>query len=427
MTGPSTSTPEMATDPKSNEEQPMTKTVAEYPFPVVPPAEAVRAYHRVCEDRPMTKVTMPIGGDVWVVHRHRAARQVLESQVFVRGPFARGEQEIPYFVQFPDFLRATVQFADAPQHTRLRKLVAKAFTARRVNTLREGAEVIADELLDAMAQRGPEANLVDDFALPLPIRVIGELLGVPPADRDKFAAWSQSTLATSGMSTDEIANAGIQLYTYLATLVGERRAEPRDDLISALAGARELDDSLSDDEILTMAMLLIVGGFDNTANFINLGVVALLRHPDQLQTLLADIDGVVATTVEEVLRHGFFAVGNDVAGMGGLPPLVASVDTEIDGMPVKKGECVLIDAAATNHDPEVFENSERFDVTRKPNPHLTLNHGMHHCLGAPLARMEMQVAIGSLFRRFPTLALAGEPQYATEYLTAGMSELPVTW
>ena len=176
-----------------------------------------------------------------------------------------------------------------------------------------------------------------------------------------------------------------------------------------------------------MAMLLIVGGFDNTANFINQGVLALLRNPDQLKVLLADIDEVVATTVEEVLRHGFFAIGENVVGSGGLPPFVALEDVDIDGVLVKKGEAVLVDPASTNHDPRVFENSGDFDVTRESNPHLTFSHGMHHCLGAPLARMEMQVALAALFTRFPTLQLAGEPEYATEYLTAGMSVLPVTW
>jgi cytochrome P450 len=405
----------------------MTRTVPQYPFPAVPPNRAVEAFQRVLDDRPMTKVPMPVGGEAWVIHRYHAAKQMLENPKFVRGPFARGEQPTPYFVHFPDFLKTTIQFADPPDHTRLRKLVAKAFTARRISQLRAGTQRIADELLSAMAQKGGPANLVAEFSLPLPIRVISELLGVPLSDRDKFVEWSKSTLATSGMTEEQIAQAGAELYVYLAELIAARRVEPRDDLLSALAAAREDDDSLTDEEILRMAMIIIVGGFDNTANFINLGVVALLRNPDQLKLLLADIDGVVATTVEEVLRHGFFAVGEKVTGSGGLPPFTAIDDIEIDGVLIKKGESVLIDPASTNHDPSVFDNSAAFDVTRSPNRHLTLSHGVHHCLGAPLARMEMQVALASLFRQFPTLQLAGEPQYATEYLTAGMSDVPVRW
>lgn len=405
----------------------MTKTVPQYPFPATTPDEAVEALHRVLDDRPMTKVAMPVGGEAWVIHRYDAAKQMLENPKFIRGPFARNEQPTPYFVHFPDFLKTTIQFADPPDHTRLRKLVAKAFTARRIARLREGTQRIADELLDAMGHTAAPANLVTEFSLPLPIRVISALLGVPLSDRDRFIEWSKSTLATSGMTEDEITQAGTELYLYLVELIGARRAEPRDDLLSALAAARDEDDSLSDEEILRMAMIIIVGGFDNTANFINLGVVALLRNPDQLKHLLGDIDGVVATTVEEVLRHGFFAVGENVTGSGGLPPFTAAEDVEIDGVLIKKGEAVLIDPASTNHDPRIFDNSGTFDVLRTPNRHLTLSHGVHHCLGAPLARMEMQVAIGSLFRRFPALELAGEPQYATEFLTAGMSELPVRW
>ncbi|MGO9927352.1 MAG: cytochrome P450 [Mycobacterium sp.] len=405
----------------------MTKTVPQYPFPATSPEKAVEAYHRILEDRPMTKVTMPVGGYAWVIHRYQAAKEMLESPKFVRGPFARGELEPPYFVHYPDFLKTTIQMADPPEHTRLRKLVAKAFTARRIAQLRDGTQRIADELLDTMAAKGAPANLVAEFSLPLPIRVISELLGVPLSDRDKFVEWSKSTLATSGMTEQEIAQAGAELYLYLAELIAARRDEPRDDLLSALAAARDEDDSLTDEEILRMAMVIIVGGFDNTANFINQGVVALLRNPDQLKLLLADIDGVVPTAVEEVLRHGFFAIGEKVTGSGGLPPFLAAEDVEIDGVLVKKGEAVLIDPASANHDPGEFENSGDFDVTRTPNRHLTLSHGVHHCLGAPLARMEMQVALASLFTRLPTLQLAGEPEYATEYLTAGMSVLPVTW
>lgn len=405
----------------------MTDTRAQYPFPASPPEKAVETYHRILDERPMTKVAMPTGGEAWVIHRHEAAKQMLESPKFVRAPFARGEQEIPYFVHFPEFLKSTLMFADPPSHTRLRKLVAKAFTARRVSRLRESTIAIAENLLDAMEQRGGQADLVESYALPLPITVLSELLGVPVSDRDKFIKWSQSTLATSGMTEKESAEAGAQLYAYLSELIAARREEPRDDLLSALATAREQDDSLTDAEILPIAMLLIVGGFDNTANFINTGVLSLLRNPDQLKIFLGDIDGVVATTVEEVLRHGHFAVGQDFTGFGGLPPFVAAEDVEIDGVLIRKGEAVTVEPAGVNHDPQVFANSDAFDITRKDNPQLTLSHGVHHCLGAPLARMEIQVALASLFRRYPNLKLAGEPEYAADFITAGMSSLPVTW
>ncbi|MFI0354933.1 cytochrome P450 [Actinomadura sp. 9N407] len=405
----------------------MTETAAPYPFPPTEPEDAVEQYRRVIADRPMTKVMFPFGGEGWVVHRHQAARELVGSPKFARGPFAQGELEVPFFVPFPDFLKTTLQFADPPDHTRLRRLVAKAFTARRVARLREGTQRIADELLDGMVEHGSPANLVELFSLPLPIRVISELLGVPVSDRDRFIDWSKSTLATSGMTAEEIAAAGTELYVYLSELIAARRAEPRDDLLSALAGAGEQDDSLTDGEILPIAMLLIVGGFDNTANFINLGALSLFRNPDQLQALLADVDRVVVTAVEEILRHGHFAVGEQAGGLGSLVPYVATEDVEIDGTLIRKGEAAAIDPASANHDPTVFDAPAAFDITRENNPHLTLNHGVHHCLGAPLARMEMQVALGTLFRRFPALAMAGEPEYASEFLTAGIHVLPVTW
>ncbi len=405
----------------------MTETAARYPFPPTSPEQAVENYRQVIADRPMTKVTFPFGGDGWIIHRHQAAKEMLQNPNFVRGPFARGEREVPFFVQFPDFLKTTLQFADPPDHTRLRKLVVKAFTARRVARLREGTSRIADELLDGMVAHGAPANLVEHFSLPLPIRVISELLGVPSSDQDKFIEWSKSTLATSGMTEEEILEAGAQLYGYLSELIAARRAEPRDDLLSALATARDKDDSLTDEEILPVAMLLIVAGFDNTANFINLSVLSLLRNPDQLRALLADIDGVAATAVEEVLRHGHFTAGEKVNGLGSLVPYVATEDVEIDGTLIRKGEAVAIDPASTNHDPKAFDAPGVFDITRESNPHLTLNHGLHHCLGAPLARMEMQVALTTLFGRLPTLKLAGEPEYASEFLTAGMQVLPLAW
>ncbi|MEW2353408.1 cytochrome P450 [Spirillospora sp. NPDC029432] len=405
----------------------MTEIAAQYPFAPTAPAQAAENYRHVIADRPMTKVDFPFGGEGWVIHRHQAARQMLESSKFVRGPFARGERDVPFFVPFPDFLKGTLQFADPPDHTRLRRLVAKAFTARRVALLREGTQRIADELLDGMAEHGSPADLVGHFSLPLPIRVLSELLGVPAEDRDRFIEWSKSTLATSGMTQEAIIESGARLHVYMSELIAERRAEQRDDLLSALATARDKDESLTDEEILPIAMLLIIGGFDNTANFINLGVLALLRNPDQKEALLADIDAVAPTAVEEVLRHGHFAVGEKAGGLGSLVPYVATEDVEIDGTLIREGECVALDPSSVNHDPAVFEDPASFDVARERNPHLTLNHGVHHCLGAPLARMEMQVALGSLFRRFPTLKAAGEPEYASEFLTAGINAFPVSW
>jgi cytochrome P450 len=174
-------------------------------------------------------------------------------------------------------------------------------------------------------------------------------------------------------------------------------------------------------------MIIIVGGFDNTANAIDAGVHALLRHPEVLDVLLRDVDGVIDTAVEELLRHGQMRQGTQVTATTGSVPFVATEDVEIDGTLISKGECVVADSRSANHDPSVFECPEVFDLTRSRNPHLGLNHGRHLCLGASLARMEMQVAIGSLFKRFPQLKLAGAPEYLEGVLGEGMTSLLVQW
>ncbi|RSN72148.1 cytochrome P450 [Actinomadura sp. WAC 06369] len=404
----------------------MTVAKAEFPFGPVPPAEALQIMRAIRDDRPMTKVAFPVGGECWMLHRHETCRAVLEDRRFVRKPFTDG-RPVPYAFEFPAFLTQTLQFMDPPDHTRFRRLVSKAFTLRRVERLRGKVQDIADELVDAMVAAGPPANLVESFALRLPIRVIGDMLGVPQDGRGDFVRWSHAMLATSGMTEDEVTEAMTSLYLYLQELMTRKRDDPRDDLLSALVAARDADDRLTDDEIIQIAMLLVAGGFDNTANFIELGVQALLADPGQHAALLADIDGVIATAVEEILRHGGFVLGQEMGGFAGLVPFVASEDVELDGVLIKAGDAVAVDLGTANHDDGVFADSDRFDVTRERNPHLTLSHGLHHCLGAPLARMELQVGIATLFRRLPELKLAGEPVYLEGVLTGGMTDLPVTW
>ncbi|MEV5829462.1 cytochrome P450 [Spirillospora sp. NPDC052242] len=404
----------------------MTVARAEFPFGPVPPAEALQIMRAIRDDRPMTRVTFPVGGECWMLHRHETCRAVLEDRRFVRRPFTDG-RPVPYAFAFPAFLTQTLQFMDPPDHTRFRRLVSKAFTLRRVERLRGKVQEVADELVDAMVETGPPANLVESFALRLPIRVIGDMLGVPEDGRGNFVRWSHAMLATSGMTEDEVTEAMTSLYLYLQELMTRKRDDPRDDLLSALVAARDADDRLTDDEIIQIAMLLVAGGFDNTANFIELGVQALLADPGQHAALLADIDGVIPTAVEEILRHGGFVLGREMSGFAGLVPFVASEDVELDGVLIKAGDAVAVDLSTANHDDGVFADSDRFDVTRERNPHLTLSHGLHHCLGAPLARMELQVGIATLFRRLPELKLAGEPVYLEGVLTGGMTDLPVTW
>ncbi|MGW0175020.1 cytochrome P450 [Rhodococcus sp. NPDC003322] len=375
----------------------------------------------------MTKMTMPFGGDVWVIHRNAAARQMLGDPRFVREPFRTGERVVPYFVEFPEFLKTTLQFEDPPQHTKLRKLVQKSISPKRVRAMRESAVEFANHLIDEMMAKGAPANLVHDYAVALPIQMLANLLGVPPEDRPKFQKWSSATLAVANMPEEEVVANMTELVGYMMALIDERRKNPREDLLSDLTNAQHKDDTLTDAEILPIAMVLIIGGFDNTANFICFGALSLLKNPDQLKVLLEDVDGVAPTAVEEILRHGRMAFGDSVTGGGGLVPFVATEDVEIDGHVIAKGEAVLVDPASVNHDGVAVTDGEKFDVRREGNPHLTLSYGLHHCLGAPLARMEMQVAIAELFKRMPGLTLAGEPAVDTNLLTEPVVDVPVTW
>ena len=406
-----------------------TKSAApvEYPFAAVSPQEAIERYLRIAEDRPMTKMTMPYGGDAWVIHRTEAARTMLADRRFVREPFRTGERVVPYFVEFPDFLKSTIQFQDPPEHTKLRRLVQHAISPKAVKGMRESAIVYANELIDGFVEKGGPINLVHEYALGLPIQMLCNLLGIPPEDRDKFERWSSSTLAVAGVSEEEIMTNMMELVGYTTALIEQRRKEPQDDLLSALANARDADDTLTDEEILPIALILILAGFDNTANFICRGVLALLNNDEQREVFLSDIDGLAPTAVEEVLRHGGFELGLPVAGGGGLVPFVAVEDVEIDGQVIARGEAVLIDPQATAHDGIALSDSEKFDIRRQNNPHLTLSYGLHHCLGAPLARMEMQVGIAELFKRLPSLRLVGAPVINLDHISQPITDLAVAW
>jgi cytochrome P450 len=399
----------------------MNQIATDYPFAPVSAAEAAERYRAIAADRPMTKVTMPFGGDAWVIHRTEAARAMLGDPRFVREPFRTGERVVPYFVEFPEFLRKTLQFEDPPHHTKLRRLVQKAISPKQVRAMREGAVAYANSLIDEMVAKG------DTAALPLSIQLLCTLLGVPPEDHDKFEKWASSTLAVAGMSEEEVvANMG-ELYMYVVELIQLRRREPLDDLISSLANARDKDDTLTDEEILPIAMLLVVAGFDNTANFITTGIASLLQHPAQLELFLTDPDGLAPTATEETLRHGRFSLGIPVAGGGALVPFVATEDVEIDGQLVATGEAIMIDPGATAHDGIALADAEKFDITRQNNPQLTLSYGLHHCLGAPLARMEMQVALAELFKRLPQIRLTSAPVINHDHLSQPITHLDATW
>ncbi|WP_431961376.1 cytochrome P450 family protein [Actinacidiphila sp. bgisy160] len=315
----------------------------------------------------------------------------------------------------------TMLRADPPDHTRLRRLVSKAFTARRVAELEPRVQAITDELLDAIVPAG-RADLVEDFAVPLPVTVISELLGVPVSDRYDFQRWTDDMVLQGPRPPDpaKIEAAWQQMHGYLTGLLDAKRAHPGDDLLSALIATHDDEQRLDRHELIAMAFLLLVAGYITTVNLIGNGIAALLTHPDQLRLLREDPE-LLPGAIEEFLRYD-----------GPVNPGIARFareDLTIAGVAVPRGATVVVASAIADRDPARFADPDRLDITRADNAHLAFGHGIHYCLGAPLARLEGRIAIGTALRRLPGLALAvpaDELRWRPRVLR-GPSRLPVTF
>jgi cytochrome P450 len=306
--------------------------------------------------------------------------------------------------------------SDPPDHTRLRRLVATAFTMRRVELMRPRIVEITDELLAGLAGR-EQVDLVDDFAFPLPVTVICELLGVPYADREDFRTWS--TVLLSAGEIDAVVAAGKNMAAYLHELIAAKRADPVDDMLSALIQARDDGDRLDEAELVSMAFLLLVAGHETTVNLIANGTLALLQHPDQRAALRAD-PALLPGAIEEFLRYD--------GPISHATIRYTTEPVEIGGVTIPGGEFVVIALGSANRDDDRFADADRLDVTRPAGGHLAFGHGIHFCVGAPLARLEGQIAIGRLFDRFPDLALAvdaNELRWRHSTLLRGLESLPV--
>jgi len=309
---------------------------------------------------------------------------------------------------------------DPPDHTRLRTLVSKTFTPRMIERLRPRVEVLADELLDGIA-RQRRVDFVKTFAFPLPVTVIAEMLGVPAADWEPFRHWSSVLAAdldpvpASGKRHNTLA-AGRALFNYLGRVIAIRRKDPRDDLISDLIAVEEAGDRLSEQELRTLCILLLVAGNETSVGLLANGLLALLRNRTQLERVRDD-PSIAESTVEELLRYD-----SPVQ----VTSRIAIQEQVIAGRVIAPGEEVFTLLGAANHDPEVFASPERLDVGRDPNPHLAFSRGLHFCLGAPLARLEGQVAMAMLLRRFPGLRLDGEPEWRMTLSLRGVTHLPLS-
>ncbi len=388
-------------------------------------ADPYPTYARLRSSAPVYRAALPDGRGVWLITRYEDVLAVLKDQRFVkdwRGALTPEQlAQVPPIPEVMKPLSQNMLDTDPPDHERLRALVSKAFTPRLIERLRPRVQAISDGLLDAVQDRG-EMDLIDDYAFPLPITVIVELLGVPAEDRNNFREWSDA--AVSGNASQEymeqILIPHMQAFTdYLHALFEEKRSNPKDDLVSALVRAEEAGDRLSEDELLGMVFLLLVAGHETTVNLIGNGVLALLQHPDQLRKLKED-PSLIKPAVEELLRYD--------GPVETSTERFAREDVEIGGQVIPRGEMVLVVLAAADHDPERFPDPDELDITRTDNRHLAFGKGIHHCLGAPLARMEGQIAISTLLRRMPNLRLKGSPESLTwrpGLVLRGLRSLPV--
>jgi cytochrome P450 len=376
--------------------------------------------------RPVLQVPIPDwnGPGMWMLTRYRDVHGALRDPRFsverIRAPLVRDN-----LTRMPEFLRQSAQglrsmlIMDPPDHTRVRKLVNKAFTPKRIAALRGHIEALVATLLDEAAERG-RFDVIHDLAEPLPAIVIAELLGVPTEDHRQFREWSSALISgmasQSGEARENATAAGRRIFGYLADIIADRRRAPREDLISAMIQAQEERDALTDAELLATSNLLLLAGHETTTNLIGNGMLALLREPDEWRRLCAQPD-LLPSAIEELLRFD---------GPVQATLRVALEDVVIDEHVIPEGSLVLTSIGAANHDPAVFTNPDRLDLARDPNPHLAFGFGTHFCLGAPLARLEAQLAFEALTRRFPKLALADDrPAYRLNPVLRGLVRLEV--
>jgi cytochrome P450 PksS len=383
-------------------------------------------YAKLRAESPVHRTVLPTGEPAWLVTRYDDVAAVLKDERFVKEPaHALTPQEVarlPWFRRLFKSLKRNMLEVDPPDHSRLRALVAKAFTPRLIDGMRPRIGSLTNHLLDKVYNRG-RMDLIRDYALPLPCTIIAEILGVPAADRHQFHRWSKAVL-DAAMSTWSLVKAvpNVLLFIrYLRRIIKNRRAVPQDDLISALTRVEEGGDRLSENELLAMVFLLLVAGHETTVHLIGTGMLTLLQHPDQLDLLRND-PSLMKTAVEELLR---FTSPVEMA-----TERFTREDVTIARVTIPRGNMVFPVLASANRDERQFADPDSLDITREPNKHVAFGIGAHFCLGAPLARLEGQIALATLLRRLADMRLAVHPEllrWRGGLLLRGLKALPVTF
>ncbi|MCX5140757.1 cytochrome P450 [Streptomyces sp. NBC_00338] len=386
------------------------------------------AYAWLREHSPVHRTTLPSGVEAWLVTRYADAREALADSRLSKNPahhaesaHAKGKTGIPG--ERKAELMTHLLNIDPPDHTRLRRLVSKAFTPRRIAEFAPRVQELTDHLIDSFAEKG-EADLIHEFAFPLPIYAICDLLGVPREDQDDFRDWAGMMIRHGGGPRGGVARSVKKMRNYLLELIHRKREDPGDDLISGLIRASDHGEHLTENEAAAMAFILLFAGFETTVNLIGNGVHTLLGHPGQRErlqrSLAAGETELLATGIEELLRYD---------GPVELATWRYATETlTIGGQEVGEGDPVLVVLAAADRDPERFDGPDTLDLARRDNQHLGYGHGIHYCLGAPLARQEGQAALATLLKRLPDLRLAGEPadlRWRGGLIMRGLRTLPV--
>jgi cytochrome P450 len=387
-------------------------------------AQSHAVYSALRASKPVCRVALPTKEQAWLVVRHDDVSRLLKDPRFAKDPanamtpeqFAR-QRKLPRLFE-P--LTRNMLGLDNPDHARLKKLVQAGFTPRRIELLRDRTEAIAERLIDNIKGKR-HFDLVADFALPLPVTVISELLGVPEPDRVRFARWSHTLLSLPIGSWRMILSVPgiIQFMRYLRHLVALKRKNPGDDLVSSLVAIEAGGDRLSEDELLAMIAILLSAGHETTTNLIGNGTLALLQNPDAFARLKSEPQ-LIETAIEELLRYA--------GPVETATSRYAREDVEIAGIAIPRGALVLGVIASANRDESQFPNADMIDVGRAQNRHLTFGEGGHYCIGAALARMEGRVAFNALLRRMPDLRLGRPdetPQWRSGLVLRGLERLPV--
>ena len=397
----------------------MTETVTQLPFAIINGSQRRATYAQLVAAAPVHRIVLPTDEPAWLITGYHEVRRALNDPRLIKSDMALanfGRDVVSSNV----FAAMTSHMLNRnpPDHTRLRRLVSTVFTRRRIEQLAPRIQQITDELLDAIGTAA-QTDLINSLALPLPITVVCELLGVPENHRTQFHNWTTTFVTGMLAGPATIATAATAMLSYLQELVRSKRSTSTDDLLSALVAARDGEDRLSEDELTSMATLLLIAGHETTVNLIGNGLLALLTHPDQVALLRARLD-LLGTAVEELLRFD-----------GPLQVATFRLSTEpidIGGVTIPASEIVIASLLAANQDQACTQQPGALDITRTENPHLAFGHGIHHCLGAPLARLEGRIALGTVLNRFPRLRLAVAPEQLTRrpgVLMNGLTALPV--